>query len=113
MLRKYPESYDIATGDVVPSSIPFIQLIKPLLDEEREVKENIVHLKEVSGVFQDAVDGTDNPCLLASSTCDAFVNWATVSFVQRLEARLEQVLTELQDECNAEEEQYREHATDE
>ena len=64
-------------------------------------------------VFQDAVDGTDDPCRLTSSICDAFVNWATVSFVQRLDARLEQVFTELQDECNAEEEQDSEHETGE
>ena len=98
---------------VVPSSIPFIRLIKPLLDEERELKENIVQLKEVTAVFQDAVDGTDIPSQLASSTCDVFRNWATITFVKRLEARLEQTLTELQDECLAEEEQDYEQETDE
>ena len=114
LLRDYPESYDIpATGDVVPSSIPFVNRIKPILDEERELKENIAYLPEVSGVFQDAVDGTENPSQLASSTCVAFSNWATITFVQRLEARLEQALTELQDECIAEEEQDHEQETDE
>ena len=83
-----------------PSSVPFIQRIKPLLDEERELKENVAYLQEVSGVFQDAVNGTDNPSPLASSTCDAFDNWATVSFVKRLEARMGQILAELQEECN-------------
>ena len=107
LLREYPESYDMDTARGVveaPSSTPFIQRIKPLLDEERELKENIAYLPEVSGVFQDAVKVKDNPSLLASSTCDAFSNWATITFVQRLEARLEQVLTDLQDECNVEEE---------
>ena len=74
LLREYPESYDVAapndTGDLVPSSIPFIQRIKSLLDEERELKETIDYLREVSTVFQDAVEGTDNPSSLASSTCD-------------------------------------------
>ena len=63
-------------------------------------------LQEVSGVFH-------NPSQLASSTCDAFSNWATVFFVHRLDARLEQVSNELQDECNAEEDHDgREHETD-
>ena len=64
-------------------------------------------------MFQDAVDGTDNPSQLASLTCDAFSDWATITFVERLEARLEQVLTDLQDECNVEEEQDSEDETDE
>ena len=105
LLREYPESYDVAapndTGDLVPSSIPFIQRIKSLLDEERELKETIDYLREVSTVFQDAVEGTDNPSSLASSTCDSFCNWATVTSIQRLEAKMEQVLTELQNECNS------------
>ena len=123
LLREYPDSYDMGTkpdpddGDVlVPSSIPFIQRIKPLLDEERELKENIVHLPEVSGVFQDAVDGTDNTspsALLTSAACDIFSDWATITFVERLEARMEQILTDLQDECNVEAEQDSEDETDE
>ena len=110
LLRDYPESYDIpATGDVVPSSIPFVNRIKPLLDEERELKENIAYLPEMSGVFQDEVEA-ENPSQLASSACDVFSDWAT-SVVQRLEARLQQVLTDLQDECNVEEEQDHENET--
>ena len=104
LLREYPGSYDLGAslpGDVTPSSIPFIQRIKPLLDEESELKENLAYLQEVSGVFQDAVDGTENPSPLSSSTCNAFGNWATVSFVQRLEAKMALIITELQDECNA------------
>ena len=47
---------------------PFVQRIKPLLDdEERELKESVAYFQQVSGVFQDAVDGTDNPSPLASS----------------------------------------------
>ena len=102
LLREYTESYDMtASGGRVPSSVSFIQRIKPLLDEEGELKENVACLREVSGLFHDAVEGTDNPSPLASSTCDAFDNWATVTFVQRLEARMEQIGTQLQDECNA------------
>ena len=99
LLREYPESYNIATsGGRVPSSIPFIQRIKPLLDEEIELKENIAYLQDVSGLFHDAL-GTASP--LASSTYDAFSNWATVSFVKRLEAKIELVSLDLQNECNA------------
>ena len=72
LLRAYPESYNTASCNTstsfadldpipAPSSVIFIQHIKPLLDEERELKENVAYLQEVSGVFQDAVDGTDNP----------------------------------------------------
>ena len=105
LLRAYPESYNFATyyetGYVHPSSNPFVNHIKPLLDEERELKENVAYLREVSESFHDAVNGTGNPHPLASSTCDFFCNWATVTFVQRLEAKMEQVLTELQNECNS------------
>ena len=52
-------------------------------------------------MFQDAVDGTENPSLLTCSTCNTFVNWATVTSTQRLEARMEQISSQLQDECNA------------
>ena len=34
-----------------------------------------------------------------------FVSWATVSFAQRLEGKMEQIETQLQDECNADEEE--------
>ena len=102
LMRAYPESYNMATsGGRVPSSIPFIQRIKPLLDEEKELKENVAYLQEVSRVFQDAVDDTPNPIQLASSTCDTFGNWATVSFVPRLETKMALIVTELQNECNA------------
>ena len=107
LLQVYPESYDVEaeTGyesdDLTPSSIPFIQRIKPLLDEEMELKENIAYLRDVAGLFQVAVDGAENSSPLASSTCDAFGNWATVTFVKRLEARMEQISMQLQDECNA------------
>ena len=102
LLRAYPESYDMtASGGRVPRSKPFVQRIKPLLDEERELKENVAYLHEVSGAFQDAVNGTENPSPLASSTCHSFCNWATVTSIQRLDSRLVQNSTELQDECNA------------
>ena len=112
LLREYPESYNTTSEITAASSIPFIQRIKPLLDEERELKENAASLEEVSAAFQDAMDSTQNPSSLASSTCDTFYSWATV-FVKRLQARKEQILSELQAECNAEEEQDREHAIDE
>ena len=112
LLREYPESYNTASEITAASSLPFIQRIKPLLDEEREIKENVIYLKDVSGVFQDAVDSTQNPSSLVSSTCDTFYSWATV-FVKRLQARKEQILSELQAECNVEEGQDREHAFDE
>ena len=103
LLRAHPESYNMGAYDsVLPSSIPFIQSIKPLLDEERELKENVADLQEMSGVFQDAVDSP-----LASSTYIVFDSWAK-SLAQSLEARMEQISTELQDECNVEEEGDRE-----
>ena len=110
LLREYPESYDMATVQSIPptpapSSNPFVQRIKPLLDEEGELKENVAYLQQVSGVFHDAVEGTDNSSPLASSTYDAFSNWSSVSFAQRLEAGMQQIETQLQDECNADEEE--------
>ena len=106
LLREYPESYDMVPEfAAAPSSFPWNQRIKLLLDEERELKENIAYLKEVSGVFRGAVDDTQTPSQLAGSTCDVFVNWATVIFVQRLEAKMEQVSMQLQHECNVDEEE--------
>jgi len=102
LLREYPESYDMtASGCRVPSSVPFIQRIKPRLDEEKELKENVAYLQEMSGLFQDAVEGTENPSPLAGSICDAFSDWATVTFVNRLEVKMELVSLDLQNECNA------------
>ena len=89
---------------------PFVQRIKPLLDDgERELGESVADLQQVSEVFQDAVDGTDNPSPLASSTYIVFDSW-TKSLAQHLEARMEQISTELQNECNADEEDDHEHA---
>ena len=118
LLREYPESYGmVASGSCAPSSIPFVQRIKPLLDGERELKESelgesVAYLQQVSMVFQDAVDGTNNPSPLASSTYIVFDSW-TKSFTQHLEARMERISTELQYECNVEEEGDHEHAIDE
>ena len=111
LLREYPESYGMASGYYrAPSSFQFVQRIKPLLDdEEREHKESVAYFQQVSGVFQDAVDGTDNPSPLASSTYIVFDSW-TKSLAQHLEARMEQISTELQNECNADEEDDHEHA---
>ena len=104
LLRAYPESYNMASRhSSAPRSVPFIQRIKPLLDEESELKENLAYLQEVSVVFQNALDDTPNPSPLASSTCDAFGNWATVTFVKRLEARMEQISMQIQHECNVDE----------
>ena len=102
LLRAYPESYNIVESrrDVAPSSIPFVRRIKPLLDEERELKENVAHLQEVSETFFDAVNDTKTPSSLISSTCETFVSWATVSFVKRLEARIKQISMQIQHECN-------------
>ena len=48
LVREYPESLDISRpyGGRPPSSFPFIQSIKPLLDEEIELKETAASLKE-------------------------------------------------------------------
>ena len=102
LLQSYPESYDMAPEfTAVTSSIPFVQHIKPLLDEESEIKENAAYFQQVSETFFDAVDGTKNPRQLASSTCHAFGNWAK-SFTRDLEAKLEQIVNQLQDQCNEE-----------
>ena len=79
------------------------------MERERELGESVADLQQVSEVFQDAVDGTDNPSPLASSTYIVFDSW-TKSLAQHLEARMEQISTELQNECNADEEDDHEHA---
>ena len=99
LLRAYPESYYMASEiTAAPSSIPLIQRIQSLLDEERELQENVAYLREVSESFHDAVEGTENPSPLASSTCEIFCNWATVTFVKRLEVKMEHISMQLQHE---------------
>ena len=48
LLREYPESFN--KGHFLhgaPNSIPFVRRIKTLLDEEKELKENVAYLQKL------------------------------------------------------------------
>ena len=100
LLRLYPDSYDMASRRrMAPKSVPFTQRIKPILDEELELKKNIKHMQEVSREFRFATNNTENQSSLAIAACDIFCNWATVVFIPHLEVNMERVTMQLQHEC--------------
>ena len=98
LLREYPESYDKRSyGHRIPSSIPFIQSIKPFMDEERELKQNFASLKDSISSLTEAV--TRNQDEFMRSAFAVFDSWAT-SFINTAEDKLQQISTQLQDMCN-------------
>ena len=106
LLRVYPESTDIQqphdrqlprfTGHS-SSSIPFIQSIKPYLDEEKELKETAASLKESIPSLTEAVSCTEDELMRSAFT--VFDSWAT-SFINSTEEKLQLISTQLQDMCN-------------
>ena len=98
LLREYPESYDIPSRyDPAPKSIPFIQHVKPYLDEEKEPKEYACLMQEMASVFQEAVACTKNP--LMKSTSEIFDSW-TMSRVYDLKDQIERISVQLQGVCD-------------
>jgi len=101
LLREYPESYDMRAQSFdsghPPSSVPFIQSIKPLLDEEKELKETAVSLTSCNSSLTKAVACTNNDLVRSSST--AFDSWAT-SYINSTGDKLQLISTQLQDMCN-------------
>ena len=97
LLREYPESYDMQAYGGSPSSIPFIQTIKPNLHEEKELKETIASLEDSASSFTDALTCTNDKQI--TSVCTVFDSWAT-SFINSTEDKLQQISTQLQDLCN-------------
>ena len=100
LLREYPESYDIPqpyrNGQTL-SSIPFIQSIKPLLDEEIELNETATSLKESTSSLTKAVTCTNDDLMRSAFT--VFDSWAT-SFINSTEEKLQLISTQLQDLCD-------------
>jgi len=101
LLKEYPDSIDIARPHpgqrLPPSSIPFIQSIKPYLDEEKELKETIASLTVSNSSLTKAVACTNNK--LMRSTCNVFDSWAT-SFINTTEVKINSTSVKLQDMCN-------------
>jgi len=103
LLREYLESYDVPTDDMPigtqmsPCSIPFIQSIKPHLDEEKELKETAASLKESSSTLTKAVTCTNDQ--LIRSAFAVFDSWST-SFINNMEDKLQLISTQLQEMCN-------------
>ena len=101
LLRGYPESYDIPQPYChvyrPPSSIPFIQSIKPHLDEEKELKETAASLINCTSSLNEAVTCSKDDLMRSAFT--VFDSWST-SFVNTMEGKVKLISTQLQDLCN-------------
>ena len=100
LLRAYPESYDARSTNNYPSpprSIPFIQSIKPFLDEEKELKETAASLKGSTPFLIEAVACTNDQLMRSVST--VYDSWAT-SFINTTEDKLQLISTQLQEMCD-------------
>ena len=108
LLQEYPESIDARPqqGNRTdaqqlnarpPSDVPFIQSMKPFLDEERELKETIASLEESKSSLTEAVTCTNDQLMRSAFT--VFDSWVT-SFIYTTENKLQLISTQLQDMCN-------------
>lgn len=101
LLREYPESFNIRSRcrgwKNPPSTLPFPQIIKPYLGEEKELKEAIASLKDSTSSLTEAVTCTNDTLVRSASTI--FDSWAT-SFINTTEDKLGSILVKLQDMCN-------------
>lgn len=89
LLRVYPESASIR--------FPFIRSIKPLLNEEKELKQTAVSLTYATSSLTKAVSCTKDGLMRSAST--VFDSWAT-SFINTTEGRIDSVSMKLQEKCN-------------
>lgn len=101
LLREYPESYDMQSPShltgLPPSSVPFIQNIKPYLDEEKELKVTVESLMNSTSSLTKAVSCTNDQLIRSSST--VYDSWAN-SFINSAEDKVKLISTQLQDMCN-------------
>lgn len=89
---------DLTMGtQISPSSIPFIQSIKPYLDDEEELKETVASLEQSTSSLTKAVACTNDQ--LMRSAFAVFDSWAT-SYINSTEDKLQLISTRLQDLCN-------------
>ena len=98
LLLEYPESVDIQFGiRAPPRSIPFIQSIKPHLDEEKELKQTVASLSNSTSSLTEAVSCTNDK--LVRTSCTVFNLWC-ISFINTTEDKLRVISTQLKDMCN-------------
>jgi len=102
LLREFPESYDIPIppspfAGRPPISIPFIQSIKPYLEEEQELKETAKSLVDSISSLTEAVACTNDKLMSSAST--VFGSWAT-SFINTTEDKINSISVKLQDMCD-------------
>lgn len=99
LLRAYPRSFDMQGIGVSgpPSSYPFIQSIKPHLDEEKELKETVSSLADSASSLTKASSCTNDK--LMRSAFAVFDSWAT-SFINTTDNKLESISVKLQEMCN-------------
>jgi len=102
LLREYPESYDVrSTGNYrtsPPRSIPFIQRVKPHLDEEKELREAAISLTDTNSSLTKAVSCTNDDQLIRSAST-VFDSWST-SFIKTTEHKLNLISVKLQGMCD-------------
>ena len=99
LLREYPESFysECTVGGGPASSNKFLQCIKPVLEEEKELNDTISHLQDLPSPFREAVACTTDP--LIKSTYTVFEDWA-VSFQRAMNAKMKCVCTNIHNICN-------------
>ena len=99
LFRVYPKSFDMQGIGVSgpPSSYPFIQGIKPHLDEEKELKETVSSLADSASSLTKALSCTNDT--LVRSAFTVFDSWAT-SFINSTEDTINSISVKLQDMCN-------------
>lgn len=74
-----------------------LQVIKPYLGEEKELKEAIASLKDSTSSLTEAVTCTNDTLVRSASTI--FDSWAT-SFINTTKDKLQLISNQLQDMCH-------------
>lgn len=108
LLREYPESIDISAKtsrfDIHPRSIPFIQRVGSLLQDERTLKDELSFLSEASAAWHEATLLSGNNLHLHLSVSNVFRKWATSraqTFSHQL-TRIPELILEIGRECEGE-----------
>ena len=86
-----------AYGGSLPRYNPFIQGIKPHLDEEKELKETAASLTDCTSSLTKAVACTNDQLMRSAFT--VFDSWTT-SYINSTEEKVTLISRQLQDMCN-------------
>jgi hypothetical protein len=99
LLREYPESYTMISVSetwrlVAINSVPFFQRVKPILDQEIELKVYMGLIKDVPQNLNDAVLCSNNPLL--THLPNIFKSWAA-EHLKVMETKMELISTQIEE----------------